>query len=272
MLDPQLDAARLRLGQGQGDLGRSEAARAAFDAIAPDSPYAETARVASAWVLRREDRGDDAIAAARAAAAAGGRLAKVSLGDLLRSMDRWEEADAAYTEIIDSLNPAQGSDWFVYFARGAARERMGRWDLAEADARRALELAPDQPEALNFLGYGWVDRGERIEEGLALIQRAVSLRPQSGHIVDSLGWAYFRMGDFTQALEHLERAVELEPADATLNDHLGDAFWRLGRRVEARYQWNRALSLQPGPTERTAIENKLARGLPPLEPSASAAR
>jgi Flp pilus assembly protein TadD len=149
---------------------------------------------------------------------------------------------------------------------------MGRWELTEADMRRALELSPDQPEALNFLGYGWIDRGVHLDEGLALIQRAAELRPQSGHIIDSLGWAYFRVGDFERALEFLDRAVELEPADATLNDHLGDVYWRLGRRVEARYQWNRALAMRPTDDQRATIEKKVASGLAPLEQAASAAR
>jgi tetratricopeptide (TPR) repeat protein len=272
MLDPDLDAARLKFADAQREIGRMQTARAALDAIAPTSPYAETARVSAAWILRHEDRGDEAVALARATAESGGRLSRVAYGDLLRSLDRWEEADAAYTSIIDGLDPPKASDWFLFFARGAAREGMGRWELTEADMRRALELSPDQPEALNFLGYGWIDRGVHLDEGLALIQRAAELRPQSGHIIDSLGWAYFRLGDFERALEFLDRAVELEPADATLNDHLGDVYWRLGRRVEARYQWNRALAMRPADDQRATIEKKVASGLAPLEQAASAAR
>ena len=153
-------------------------------------------------------------------------------------------------------------------ARAAARERLGRWPEAEADLQRALVLSPEQPDILNYLGYSWIDRGVRLQEGLAMIQRAVALRPASGAVIDSLGWAYFRLGDYAQALEHIERAVELQPADATLNDHLGDVYWRLGRRIEARFQWRRALSLAPDAP--ASIEAKMAAGLPD-EPAMRAA-
>jgi Flp pilus assembly protein TadD len=92
-----------------------------------------------------------------------------------------------------------------------------------------------------------------------MIERAVALRPHSGAVIDSLGWAHYRLGDYAQAVEHLERAVELTPADPTSNDHLGDVYWRLGRRIEARFQWQRALTLEPN--NREAIETKLERGL-----------
>ena len=126
--------------------------------------------------------------------------------------------------------------------------------------QEALRLSPDQPDVLNYLGYSWIDRGERLDEGLAMIQRAVELRPFSGAIIDRLGWAYFRMGDYPRALDLLERAVELEPSDPTLNDHLGDVYWRMGRRIEARFQWERALSFEP--EEPDTIRAKLEAGLP----------
>src|SRR5690606_5409856 len=145
-------------------------------------------------------------------------------------------------------------NWRLHFARAAARDSLGRWGDAEADLRQALALAPDQPDVMNYLGYTWVDRGENLQEGMALIRRAAELRPSSGAIVDSLGWAHYRLGDYRQAVLFLERAVELEPGSATLNDHLGDAYWRLGRRTEARFQWRRALTQQPD--DPAAIEAK----------------
>jgi Flp pilus assembly protein TadD len=185
---------------------------------------------------------------------------------MYRSMELFAEAEPIYTVLM----AVQPQDWRLYFSRGIARERLQRWPEAEADLQRALELAPEQPDVMNYLGYTWIDRGERLQEGLAMVQRAVELRPHSGAIIDSLGWAYFRLGDYTQALEHLERAVELEPADPTLNDHLGDVYWRLDRRIEARFQWQRALTLDPDNPE--AIQAKLANGLPPAPPTNSAAR
>jgi tetratricopeptide (TPR) repeat protein len=128
----------------------------------------------------------------------------------------------------------------------------------------ANELNPDQPLILNYLGYSWVDRNMRLKEGLEFIEKAVQLKPDDGYIVDSLGWAHFRLGNYAEAVEHLERAVELRPSDPILNDHLGDALWRVGRIREARYQWELSLTLDPEPEEERKIREKLAKGLPPI--------
>jgi Flp pilus assembly protein TadD len=252
--------------QLQSNLGHSELARATLERVPATSPYAASARVMSAWALADEGRDREALAAARAAADAGDLRAKRGLADMYRSMEQFAEAEPLYTELIG----VEPRDWRLYFSRGIARERLDRWPEAEADFQHALELAPEQPDVMNYLGYTWIDRGERLQEGLAMVQRAVELRPHSGAIIDSLGWAYYRLGDYAQALEHLERAVELEPADATLNDHLGDVYWRLGRRIEARFQWQRALTLEPD--NAAAIQAKLEAGLPPAPPTDSAAR
>jgi Flp pilus assembly protein TadD len=185
---------------------------------------------------------------------------------MYRERDRYGDAEPIYSDLI----AGDAQNWRLFFARGAAREHLGRWPEAEADLRHALDLQPEQPDVMNYLGYSWVDRGEHLQEAMQMIRRAVELRPDSGAIVDSLGWAYFRMGDYDQAIEHLERAVALMPADATLNDHLGDAYWRAGRRIEARFQWQRALSYEPA--DRAAIEAKLANGLPPTPATRAAHR
>jgi tetratricopeptide (TPR) repeat protein len=264
MMDPAYDGARLAFAQEHARLGHIDLARASLARVAPHSPYAGAARVLESWALLDAGAETEALDMARANAASGDARAQRTLADMYRNLGRYQDAEPIYSRMLAD-NPA---DWRLYFARGAARERLRRWPEAEADLRRALELSPDQPEVLNYLGYSWVDRGEHLQEGLAMIRRAVELRPNSGAIIDSLGWAYYRMGDYAQALDHIERAVELEPADATLNDHLGDVYWRLGRRIEARFQWQRALTLEPD--DRAAIESKLANGLPPA-PAARAA-
>lgn len=268
MLDPGLDSALLAFAEAQRDSGHGEEARAALAQLPRDSAYAETAALMSAWILRQDGKDDDAIAAAQAASAhGGGRRAQVALADLYRSMERYADAEPIYSALIGEAS----DEWRLYFARGATRERLGRWSEAEADLRRALELSPDQPDVLNYLGYTWVDRGERLHEGLAMIERAAELRPQSGAILDSLGWAHYRLGAYDEAIGYLERAVELEPADPTLNDHLGDGYWRLGRRLEARFQWRRVLTLDPSDEARADVERKLATGLP-VQPLADARR
>ncbi|MET0182916.1 MAG: tetratricopeptide repeat protein, partial [Caulobacterales bacterium] len=258
MLDPTLDAAQLAFAESQRDRGHNEAARAALARLPQASPYAETASLMSAWTLRDDGEQEAALAAARQAAATGGRRSKTAYADLLRTYDHYSEAEPLYTELI-----GEGSDdWRLYFARGASRERLGRWSDAEADLQHALQIEPDQPDVLNYLGYSWVDRGEHLQEGLALITRALEARPNSGAILDSLGWAHYRLGDYEMALGYLERAVELEPSDPILNDHLGDCYWRVGRRVEARFQWRRVLTLKPSGDLEAQAQSKIEAGLP----------
>jgi len=168
----------------------------------------------------------------------------------------------AYDEAIGRAAAAGLPErWALFYDRGVARERSGQWERAEADLLHALEMKPDQPLVLNYLGYSWIDRGENLERGLKMIEKAVELRPEDGYIVDSLGWAHYRMGDYAAAADYLEKATELVPEDPTINDHLGDAYWQTGRLVEARYQWRRALQFGPQESEVKPIEAKLENGL-----------
>lgn len=256
MLDPQADGARLAFAQAQSDRDHASLALATLANIGPASVYASSARRLESWILLDMGQEQQAFQLARSNAESGDMRALRTLADMYRSRGRYADAEPIYSRLADQ----SPGDWRLFFARGAARERLGRWAEAEADFQRALELSPNQPDVLNYLGYSWIDRGERVHEGLSLIQRAVELRPSSGAIIDSLGWAYFRMGDYARALDYIEQAVELEPADPTLNEHLGDVYWRLGRRIEARFQWRRALSLEPD--DPAAIEAKIANGLP----------
>ncbi|MES1202334.1 MAG: tetratricopeptide repeat protein [Pseudomonadota bacterium] len=268
MLDPGLDSARLSYAEAQVNLGHSAEAREALSHISENSVLSESARVMDAWVLLGEGKVQDAIDLARNNAQGGGLRARRALADIERSSGRYADAEPLYTALVAE----QPNDWKLYFARGAARERLHRWSDAEADLRRALELSPEQPEVLNYLGYSWIDRGEHLDEGLTMVQHAAEIRPHSGAIIDSLGWAYFKLGRFDDAVTYLERAAELTPADATVNDHLGDAYWRVGKRIEARFQWRQALAQHDTDMDQAALEQKIAEGLPPLPASRSAHR
>jgi tetratricopeptide (TPR) repeat protein len=181
------------------------------------------------------------------------------LADALRVNEQYAES----AKVLDTLIANQGekASWQLYYMRGVARQQSGDWTTAEADMKKALTLAPDQPEVLNYLGYSWIDRGERLQEAKAMIEKAVAAKPDSGAMVDSLGWAYFRLGDFVKAVDQLEHAAELEPADPDINNHLGDAYWRAGRKTEARFQWQRVLTLGPDAKTRADVERKLKSGL-----------
>ncbi len=180
----------------------------------------------------------------------------IALGELLRSHESYPEAIAVFDQAFKVLGDGQ-QNWFLYYARGAALERAGRWPESENDLLRALDLAPEQPLVLNYLGYSWVERGYRVDDALALVEKAVNLAPDNGFIVDSLGWAHFRLGNIERAVQYLERAVELEPVDPMLHDHLGDAYWASGRDIEAEFEWRHALDLNPSKEDVATIEKKL---------------
>ena len=143
----------------------------------------------------------------------------------------------------------------------ASFKSFSAWEQAEKDLKEALKLYPDQPHVLNYLGYSWIDQGINLDEGMRMIRRAVEQRPDDGYIVDSLGWAYYRIGNYDEAVKNLERAVELKPEDPTINDHLGDAYYRVGRTLEAQFQWSHARDLKPEPDDLKKIEEKLRTGL-----------
>jgi Flp pilus assembly protein TadD len=179
------------------------------------------------------------------------------LGDLLRQKQRFPEAIIAYDRVVARIRQPSQADWIVYYSRGIAYERTGLWTRAEADFNRALELSPDQPSVLNYLGYSLADMGRNLERARDMIQRAAARRPNDGAIADSLGWVLFRQGNVVEATKMLERAVGLEPVDPTITEHLGDAYWATGRKIEAQYQWRRALTLNPTPADAAKLEAKI---------------
>ena len=266
-LRPGFDAVNLLIGDIFEVQGRPEESIAAYRAVSQNSPLSWSVRLRIANSLDALDRTDEAIAHLRGMAdeRPDRSDALLALGNLLRSKERWADAVAAYDEGLARIGDREPRHWRSLYARGIALERSRQWPRAEKDFLDALDLAPDQPSVLNYLGYSWVDQGINLAKALDFIERAVELRPEDGYIIDSLGWALYRMDKFEDATRQLERAVERRPDDPTINDHLGDAYWRVGRYVEARYQWRRALVLEP--TEEGAVANieaKLRDGLSPL--------
>jgi tetratricopeptide (TPR) repeat protein len=261
---PQFPLAQLLLADILSAQNKPEQSLVVLAEIQPGTPYYWSARLRSAVNLDTLERSDEAIAQLKAMTAENTQLigAEVELGDLLRSKKRFGEAVSAYDEAIKRA-AALGlpERWSLFYDRGVALERSGQWQRAEADLAHALEMKPDQPMVLNYLGYSWIDRGENLERGQKMIEKAVELRPEDGYIVDSLGWAHYRMSDYAGAVQYLEKATELVPEDPTINDHLGDAYWQTGRLDEARYQWRRALQFGPQENDVKPIEAKLERGL-----------
>ena len=225
--------------------------------------FASTANLTVAHALNRLERTDEAIDLLTEMSTNAGDDPgpDIALGDILRRHERWDEAVAAYDRAFERIGTPEQRHWQLFYTRGIVLERSKQWDRAEADFLQALEFEPDQPLVLNYLGYSWVEQGRNLERALEMIKTAVAKRPHDGYITDSLGWVYYRLGRYDEAVPELERAVELRPEDPVINDHLGDAYWKVGRRLEATFQWNRALGLDPEPDLLEIIERKLKDGL-----------
>jgi len=269
-LDPDLHVARSLWAQALENGGRRDDAIRILRQVPKGSPYYANAQGQLAGLLNAQGKSEEALrVAAEALAGNPDRGLLLQLADLYVSLERYGEGEAVLNDVLAA--DGEQEDWRVIFARGAARERQGNWPEAEADLKRALELRPESATVLNYLGYSWIDRGENLEEGFNLIRRAVILEPRSGHIIDSLGWAHYKLGQYEEAVDFLERAVELLPSDPVLNDHLGDAYWRVGRKLEAGFQWQRALTLDPTEKDRGRINAKLHSKLGPDAPEAAEA-
>ncbi|PPR10570.1 MAG: Beta-barrel assembly-enhancing protease [Alphaproteobacteria bacterium MarineAlpha11_Bin1] len=262
-LRKDLDLARMLAAGILESMDRNEDAIVEYRNIRPKSPFHWSARLRVAGNLEVLNRDDEAIDLLRKLANEDKTNPEplISLGDLFRSNKQFTESVAAYDQAIAMISGLDKRQWMILYSRGIALERSKQWGRAELDFKRALELSPDQPYVLNYLGYSWVDQGVNLERARTMIERAVELRPDDGYIVDSLGWVLYRLRDFAGAVENLERAVELRPNDPTINDHLGDAYWRVGRYTEAQFQWRRALSLNPEEDQVAPIESKLLQGL-----------
>jgi Flp pilus assembly protein TadD len=270
-LDPNREEAWMLVGDVLSNNSDQTGAREAYNHIRPGSDRYVTARNKLSWTYQNADDHDTALKLARetVAGAPDNLEAAVNLADLLRADEQYDDS----ARVLDKVLAAQGDhpDWRLLYARAASEEEAGHWPDAEKDLQTALKIRPDEPELLNFLAYSWIDRGERLNEALAMVQKAVDANPQSGAMLDSLGWAYYRLGDYKTAVAKLEDAVVLEAADPEVNNHLGDAYWRVGRKTEAEFQWRRVLILQPSAKLKTEVEGKLKSGLDGSGPPAKVA-
>lgn len=278
-LDPDQAAIWILVGDTLGAAGDRDGAGRAYAKVAVGSPEHVSALTHMALLSEQADDNKAALELARQAYAEkpDDPQAMVTYAELLRTAKRYDEAIPIFDALLKKMGEGPSAAK-LHFLRAAAEERSGRWPAAEADLKRSLALKPDDPEVENYLGYAWADRGEHLNEAVALLQKAVAASPGQGAVLDSLGWAHFRMGDYKAALTDLERASGLEPADASIVDHLGDVYWRVGRPVDARYQWNRVLTLAPEDDVKAAVERKLKDGgsttamISPAESAPTAAR
>ncbi|MFZ7093343.1 tetratricopeptide repeat protein [Primorskyibacter sp. 2E233] len=227
-----------------GDMKQYDLAIEAYQRVPEEDPAFHAAEMGRAEALRSEGKMEEAAVVLKTLTETHGDLPVVhsAYADLMRQMERFDEAVIGYTNALDRYEEITDRQWFLYYARGICYERGGDWAKGEADFREALKLSPEQPNVLNYLGYSLVEQKSKLDEALDMIERAVAAQPNSGYIVDSLGWVLYRLGRYEEAVAPMERAAELIPIDPIVNDHLGDVYWSVGRKMEATFMWKRALS------------------------------
>jgi tetratricopeptide (TPR) repeat protein len=267
-LQPDFPSVQFLLGNAQEQDGHYAAAIATYGAINRNSPFYIRGRIRTAYDLSMLGRQDEALKLL--GEQENGKTENPDMlltrGDILRNSQHFAEAAAAYTLAIQAIGKPQPQDWPVFYSRGICYDHAGQWAKAEADFRKSLDLQPGQPDVLNYLGYSWLVRGHNVERAKRMIEQAMEARPDDMHIIDSMGWAQYLTGDYDSAVQYLEQAIDLAPDDPTVNEHLGDVYWRMGRKTEARFQWERALTFRPDAETEKALRQKLASGLPMLEP------
>jgi tetratricopeptide (TPR) repeat protein len=271
-LNPSNHLALLSLADLYDAMKKPELAVTVYERVPNDSPIKRLAEIQAAIDLDALERTDEAKKHLQQLIGTRSENtdAILALAGILRERKQYAECADIYSKAIAEIPHPDRSNWTVFYFRGICYERAKQWEKAEADLKKALELYPDQPHVLNYLGYSWIDQGIHLDEGMNMIRKSVEQRPDDGYIVDSLGWAYFRLGNYDEAVKQLDRAVELKPTDPTINDHLGDAYWKVGRTLEAKFQWSHARDLKPEPDELAKIEQKLKTGLSEETSSADA--
>lgn len=264
-LAPKSDVIQIGLAELYLRQGDYEKSNSFYDAVSDASPFKRIAKLESATNLSRLEKKEEAIAALQALIESdpSDLTGYMTLGSVFAREERYREAADTYDKAVGIIGEPKSFHWNLFFRRGIAYERLKEWEKAEPNFLQSLELSENQPEVLNYLGYSWIDQGMNLDEGMDMIRKAVELRPRSGFIVDSLGWAYYRLGEYEKAVKELERAVQLMPQDPTINDHLGDAYWKVGRKLEATFQWKIALAAKTPPDDPALIEKKLVEGLQP---------
>ena len=274
--NPNQPVTQSLIGDIYTDMKSNQSAIDAFEHVPATSPLRNYADTQIALNLQRIEKSSEAIEKLQAVVGKDPKSidALVALGSLYRNGNEFQKAADVYTKAIDLQQTEDNTKWQLYYYRGIAFDRMKAFDKSEADFRKALSLSKDEPSVLNYLGYSMIDRGVKLDEAIAMVKKAVDLKPNDGYIVDSLGWAYYTMGDYDQAVNYLERAVDLNPADSTIAEHLGDAYWHVNRRLESQFQWQHSKDNHPEPEDLARIEGKLKNGLvdpPKVKPAENVA-
>ncbi|EJF85797.1 tetratricopeptide repeat protein [Candidatus Bartonella washoeensis] len=261
ILSPQNDATMFQLANISAKLNDLNQAMKLYRALPKSSPYYRAGQLRLSFILANKNNYNEAIKLLTSLKKKfpNDRHILITLAAFYMQDNKFVEATKILNRAIAQIKNFQQDDWKLFYQRGIAFERLDQWPKAELDLRKALEFLPDQPQVLNYLGYSLVERNEKLEESLYMLQRACAIQSQDSHILDSLGWAHYKLKEYDKAVQILEKAVKLQPEDPTLNDHLGDAYWQVGRKREAIFQWNHAIDGEAKDSKR--IQEKLKFGL-----------
>ena len=182
--------------------------------------------------------------------------------EFLKNNGKFQDSIYHYTSIINKIKKSHPLYSEATDGRGVAYENIGEWDKAEKDLLSSLEVDPNQAYVINYLAYSWIEQGVKIEKSLSMLEKANKLRSNDPYIIDSLGWALFKLERFEESKDYLQLAVKLMPGDPIVNDHYGDALWKNGNKIQARYYWNYVLNLKKTEEDlREIIKKKLIIGL-----------
>lgn len=262
MLAPDMSEPKFLLAQISARHNQFDDAIAFYNKIGPEDKNAVDAKFKISELLEDSGRIDEALEILHQLEKTNDSIdVQIGIGDFYRRQEDFKSALTAYENALNKIgSPTPAEYWGIHYARGICYEQLKKWPEAEKELLAALELSPDHPQVLNYIGYGWAERGEKLDQALAMITRAAELRPDDGYIVDSLGWVLFRLGKYEEAIPYLEKSVALLPYDPTINDHLGDAYWMVNRKREARFQWTRAKNNSDEQELISAIDEKLIHG------------
>ena len=186
----------------------------------------------------------------------------IDYADFLKNNDQFKKSIIFYTELINKIESEHPLYPQAMDGRGIAYERIDEWDKAEKDLLASLDSSPDQAYVINYLAYSWIEKGIKVDQSLKMLEKANKLKPNDPYIIDSLGWALFKLKKYKDAKKYLQLAVELMPADSIVNDHYGDVLWKNGKKIQARYYWNYVLNLEKTKNDlKKSIKNKLMSGI-----------
>ena len=184
------------------------------------------------------------------------------IANFYKNSEEYEKAIEYYTQIIDNIDNNSEIKSDLLYRRGGSYERSRKYEKADKDLLHSLKINPDDAYVLNYLAYSWLERDYKINEAIVMLEEAYASKKNDPYIIDSIGWAYYLVNDYSKAEKFLKRAVELMPDDPIVNDHYGDILWKLDLKIQARYFWGNVLKMDEAGTEMIKnINIKMIEGL-----------